>query len=798
MLEQDKLFHIKIGTLIEILKKEIVSGFSDATVVGGVDKFLLKNALQLKPVLGNIKSYSRLDQSNRKKWIDLILKNLTSYDSLDFAYRSNKFRMEFLNQKIDQIPKINFPGKTKIHSIKLFSELGIKTIFDLITYFPYRYNDFSDICKISELKYGEFQTVFVEVMDVFAVGKNIKRPIIKTVLFDSTGSIEVIWFNQPYIRNVMKVGLKFFISGKLSDSRGKLVFENPEYESFKNPEELMHTGRLVPVYSSTDGVNQKSLRRIIANAVNEFYIYLPDPIKKCFLDRLDLITLNDSIQKIHYPNSELDILKSKRRLAFSELFNIQLAVLQRKKDLAQASPKIKLESNFILDFEKILPFSLTNSQKSVIKEIFNDLKSGISMSRLLQGDVGSGKTVVALAAMLGVIRNGFQSALMAPTELLAEQHFQTIMKIFSENKILRDENFYKEIEVKFLKHSLKVGLLIGGISQENKTSIQKLLSDGEIDLVVGTHSLIQEKVEIPKLALAIVDEQHRFGVMQRQLLVGNESRPHLLMMSATPIPRSLAFTVYGDLDISVINEMPIGRQPIKTILIEYDDINRGYELLESEIKKGRQGFIVCPLIEDSEKLSTSSAMEVFHRLSNSIFSKYQMELIHGRLNYKEKDKIMNKFSSGEIDILVSTTVIEVGIDVPNASVMLIEGAERFGLAQLHQLRGRVGRGRFQSLCLLISMSSGGDALDRMKVLESVDDGFELAEHDLRIRGPGDFVGTRQSGLADLKIANLMDYELINLTRNEALNLLSVDPSLSKSSHRLLRDEVKFILDRLKV
>jgi len=270
------------------------------------------------------------------------------------------------------------------------------------------------------------------------------------------------------------------------------------------------------------------------------------------------------------------------------------------------------------------------------------------------------------------------------------------------------------------------------------------------------------------------------------------------MMSATPIPRSLAFTVYGDLDISVINEMPIGRQPIKTILIEYDDINRGYELLESEIKKGRQGFIVCPLIEDSEKLSTSSAMEVFHRLSNSIFSKYQMELIHGRLNYKEKDKIMNKFSSGEIDILVSTTVIEVGIDVPNASVMLIEGAERFGLAQLHQLRGRVGRGRFQSLCLLISMSSGGDALDRMKVLESVDDGFELAEHDLRIRGPGDFVGTRQSGLADLKIANLMDYELINLTRNEALNLLSVDPSLSKSSHRLLRDEVKFILDRLKV
>ena len=434
----------------------------------------------------------------------------------------------------------------------------------------------------------------------------------------------------------------------------------------------------------------------------------------------------------------------------------------------------------------------------MIKEIFNDLKSGISMSRLLQGDVGSGKTVVDLAAMLGVIRNGFQSALMAPTELLAEQHFQTIMKIFSENKILRDENFYKEIEVKFLKHSLKVGLLIGGISQENKTSIQKLLSDGEIDLVVGTHSLIQEKVEIPKLALAIVDEQHRFGVMQRQLLVGNESKPHLLMMSATPIPRSLAFTVYGDLDISVINEMPIGRQPIKTILIEYDDINRGYELLESEIKKGRQGFIVCPLIEDSEKLSTSSAMEVFHRLSNSIFSKYQMELIHGRLNYKEKDKIMNKFSSGEIDILVSTTVIEVGIDVPNASVMLIEGAERFGLAQLHQLRGRVGRGRFQSLCLLISMSSGGDALDRMKVLESVDDGFELAEHDLRIRGPGDFVGTRQSGLADLKIANLMDYELINLARNEALNLLSIDPSLSKSSHRLLRDEVKFILDRLKV
>ena len=797
MLEHDKLFYIKIGTLIELLNKEIVSGFLDGTVVGGVDKFLLKNAHQFKPVLGNIKAYSRLDKSNRRQWVEQILKSLSIYNSPDFIYKSQKFRIEFLNQKIDQIPKVNLPGKTKVHSIKLFYELGIKTIFDLITYFPYRYNDFSDICKISELKYGEFQTVFVEVMDVFTVGKNIKRPIIKTVLFDNTGSIEVIWFNQPYIRNVMKVGLKFFISGKLSDFRGKLVFENPEYENFKNPEELMHTGRLVPVYSSTDGVNQKSLRRIIANAVNEFYIYLPDPIEKSFLDRLDFICLNDSIKKIHYPNSELDISKSKRRLAFGELFNIQLAVLQRKKDFAQASQKIILESNFISDFENILPFNLTNSQKNVIKEIFNDVESGVSMSRLLQGDVGSGKTVVALAAMLGVIRNGYQSALMAPTELLAEQHFHTIMKIFSKNEILKDENFYKEIGVKFLGDSLKIGLLIGGISKENKTSIQKLLSDGEIDLIVGTHSLIQDKVEIPKLALAIVDEQHRFGVMQRQLLVDNESRPHLLMMSATPIPRSLAFTVYGDLDISVINEMPIGRQPIKTILIEYADINRGYELLESEIKKGRQAFIVCPLIEDSDKLSTSSAMEVFNRLSNSVFSKYQMELIHGRLNYKEKDKIMNKFSSGEIDILVSTTVIEVGIDVPNASVMLIEGAERFGLAQLHQLRGRVGRGRFQSLCLLISMSSGGDALERMKVLESVDDGFELAEHDLRIRGPGDFVGTRQSGLADLKIADLMDYELINLARNEALNLLSIDPNLSKSSNKLLRNEVKFIIDRLK-
>lgn len=798
MLEQDRLFYIKIGTLIEILNKEIVAGFSDGTVVGGVDKFLLKNTSQLKPVLGNIKIYSRLDKSNRKQWVEGISKSLSTYNSQDFTYKSQKLRIEFLNQKIDKIPKINLPRKTKIHSIKLFSELGIQTIFDLITHFPSRYNDFSDIRKISELKYGEFQTVFVEVMDIFTIGKNIKRPIIKTVLFDSTGSVEVIWFNQPYIRNVMKIGSKFFISGKPSDFRGKLVFENPEYENFKNPEELMHTGRLVPVYSSTDGINQKSLRRIIANAVNEFAIYLPDPIEKPFLDHLNFISLNDSIQKIHYPDSELDISKSKRRLSFGELFNIQLAVLQRKKDLAQASPKIKLESNFISDFESLLPFTLTRSQKNVIDEIFNDIKSGISMSRLLQGDVGSGKTVVALAAMLGVVRNGFQSALMAPTELLAEQHFNTIMKIFSKNKVLKDENFYKEIEVRFLSNSLKVGLLIGGISQENKIFIQKLLSDGEIDLIVGTHALIQEKVDIPKLALAIVDEQHRFGVMQRQLLVNNNSRPHLLMMSATPIPRSLAFTVYGDLDISVINEMPIGRQPIKTILIEYYDRNRGYELLESEILKGRQGFIVCPLIEESEKLLTSSAMEVFNRLSNSIFSEYKMELIHGRLNYKEKDEIMNKFSSGEIDILVSTTVIEVGIDVPNASVMLIEGAERFGLAQLHQLRGRVGRGGFESLCLLISMSSEGNALDRMKVLESVDDGFELAEHDLSLRGPGDFAGTRQSGLTDLKIADLMDHKLINLARNEALNLLSTDPNLSKSSHKLLRDEVKFILDRLKV
>ena len=798
MLDQDKLFSVKIGTLIDILNKEIVTECRDLNVVGGLDKFLLNNAYYFKPVLGNIKAYSRLDIFNREKWIQGILKSLSLYNHLEFLFESDKLRKEFLNQKIDQISKINFPRKSKIDSIRLFSELGIKTIYDLITYFPYRYNDFSDIRKIADLKYGEFQTVFVEVMDVFTVGKNIKRPIIKAVLFDNTGTIEVIWFNQSYIRNIMKVGSKFFISGKPSDFNGKLVFENPEYENFKDPEELIHTGRLVPVYPLTDGVNQKSLRRIIASAVNEFSVYLPDPIQQSLLERLDLISLNDSILRIHYPNSVFDISKSKRRLSFGELFNIQLAVLQRKKDLIQSSPKIELELNFISDFEKILPFSLTNSQRNTIREIFNDMGSGVSMSRLLQGDVGSGKTVVALAAMFGVVQKGFQCALMAPTELLAEQHFNTIMKMLFNNKLLVDEDYYKQIEVRFLGKSLKIGLLIGGLSQQHKISIQKLLSNGEIDLVVGTHALIQDQVKIPKLALAIIDEQHRFGVEQRQLLVEHEFNPHFLMMSATPIPRSLAFTVFGDLDISVINEMPIGRQAIKTILIPEGNRNHGYELLDLEIKKGRQGFVVCPLIEESDKLFTSSAIEVFNRLSNSVFSKYEIELIHGRLSYKEKEKIMKRFSSGEIDILVSTTVIEVGIDVPNASVMLIEGAERFGLAQLHQLRGRVGRGKFESLCLLISMNSGEDALERMKVLETVDDGFELAEHDLRIRGPGDFVGTRQSGLTDLKIADLMDHELINLARNEALDLLSSDHDLSHVPHRLLRDEVKLIIDRLKV
>jgi ATP-dependent DNA helicase RecG len=494
---------------------------------------------------------------------------------------------------------------------------------------------------------------------------------------------------------------------------------------------------------------------------------------------------------MHYPASANEKEGARFRLAFDELLLLQLSLIRRKR-LWQKNDEglgLKPHDEVVAGFVRSLPFELTGAQKRVLDEILFDIQEPRPMSRLLQGDVGSGKTAVAVAVLLLVAANGFQGAMMAPTEILAEQHFWSVSKMLTEDSVTRDEDGIISVDVDYLDRSLTVGLLTGSQSKKSKLALHERIASGEVDIVIGTHAVIQDEVDIPNLALAVVDEQHRFGVMQRAALRGKGKRPHLLAMTATPIPRSLIQTVYGDMDSSAIDEMPPGRLGIKTRWVESGKRNAAYGFIRKEVTKGRQAFIVCPLIEESEVLQTRAATNEYERLSREVFPDLNIGLLHGRMPFAEKESLMENFKSGELDVLVATPVVEVGIDIPNATVMFVDGAERFGLSQLHQFRGRVGRGEHQSYCLLLTDSPGEEAVDRLKIVEKVTDGFVLAEEDLRLRGPGDYLGTRQSGLPDFKVARITDQDILTLARHEALRILDADPGLSKQENSLLVTQV---------
>jgi len=566
------------------------------------------------------------------------------------------------------------------------------------------------------------------------------------------------------------------------------VFESPEWELAED-KELVHTGRLIPLYPLTRGLHPRQVRKLLKEVVDQWAWQVADFLPAELKERCNLLELPQAISQAHYPDDEIARDKARVRLAFDELFLLQLGVLGKKRDWQESQPgsPLSIQTSVFDTFLKSLPFELTAAQHSVLKEILADLQKPQPMCRLLQGEVGSGKTIVATTALLMAAANDYQGAFMAPTEILAEQHFTNISQLLSRAGREEEGESYLRSFSGILPQPLTVALLIGDINQVRKQGLQQRIQDGSIDIAIGTHALIQKGVEFHRLGFAVVDEQHRFGVAQRSALRQKGFSPHVLVMTATPIPRTLALTLYGDLDLSVIDQLPPGRQAVKTKWLQPRQRDSAYAFLRRQVAGGRQAFIICPLVEESEAIQAKAAIAEHQRLSAEVFPELKLGLLHGRMPAAEKDEVMRHFRSGKLNILVSTPVVEVGIDVPNATVMLIESADRFGLSQLHQFRGRVGRGQEQSYCMLLAQNPSEIGRQRLDSIENIQDGFALAEEDLKLRGPGEFFGTRQSGLPDLRMAKLSDVALLELARREAITLFQTDPTLDK--YQLLAKEL---------
>jgi ATP-dependent DNA helicase RecG len=670
-----------------------------------------------------------------------------------------------------------------------FKRLGVETIRDLLYFFPHRHLDYSQRKYISQLTEGEEQTIIANVWQAQVIMPGGRRST-EAIVGDETGNVRVVWFNNPYLVKKLPTNTRVVLSGRVGLFGGQLVFESPEWELLED-KELIHTGRLVPLYPLTQGLHPRQVRKLMKEVVDQWAWQVEDFLPAELRQRCNLLELPQAIAQAHFPESEAAKDRARFGLAFDELLLLQLGVLARKRDWQESQPghSFSVKTPVLDAFLGSLPFKLTAAQHRTLGEILADLEKPRPMSRLLQGEVGSGKTVVAAAALLVGAASGYQGAFMAPTEILAEQHFANVSQLLSRTgeQVGGEDNLRTCSGL--LPRPLTLALLIGGISQARKQEVQRLIASGDIDIVIGTHALIQEGVEFPRLGLAVVDEQHRFGVTQRSALRQKGFNPHVLVMTATPIPRTLALTLYGDLDLSVIDELPPGRQVVKTKWLKPSQRDSAYAFLRRQVAEGRQAFIICPLVEESEAIEAKAAVAEYERLSEEVFPDLRLGLIHGRMSVAEKDEVMHRFRSGELNVLVSTPVVEVGIDVPNAAVMLVESADRFGLSQLHQFRGRVGRGQEQSYCMLLAENPSEIGRERLDIIGKIYDGFQLAEEDLRLRGPGEFFGTRQSGLPDLRLAKLSDVALLELARNEAIRLFEQDPGLKKPEHSLLAKEL---------
>ncbi len=840
-----------LETLVKILKLERSSRYQDKSVIGGLHAFALKwreeahrqakikeHHLLVDEIVGLIAQYVEIrDENERARAIRHMLRRITnrvpptdplpplpegltpwggsdsgaepestpepspkSSEEVPAAVKSDADKVEAAAPEPTKTSDLNQPtmvvkgvgGKT---ADKL-ANLGIHTVRDLIYHLPRRYDDYRQMTPLYKLKPGVRTAVIGSIQEVTKIPNRSGKPRIKVILSDSSGTLDVWFFNQPWLLNTFKRGMRLVLRGKTDLYLGKVTMSQPEWEEVDIND--VQKGQIVPIYALTEGIGNRTMRSLTESALDAWGAGIPDFMPESVLERTDFLPLSRALEKAHRPESWDDIKRARTRLTFDELVTLQLGVLQKRREW-QSVPGMPftVEDAWLEDAVGRLPFALTGAQSQALSEIRGDMATNLPMNRLLQGDVGSGKTVIAVLAMLIAVGNGAQAALMAPTSVLAEQHYRGINKLLQSYPEMfegwkaaqgPEQMALPGDEVEPAQKPI-ARLLTGATPAAERDEILRGLADGTLPVVIGTHALIQEGVEFQKLGLAVIDEQHRFGVGQRGAMRGKGTNPHLLVMTATPIPRTLALTAYADLDLSVLDEMPPGRQPIETRVLHPVERTRAYRFIDAQINKGHQAYVIYPLVEDSDKIDAPGAVEEYERLQE-FFPNRRLGLVHGRLPQDEKDSVMRAFGAGEIDILVATSVIEVGIDVPNATVIMIEGADRFGLAQLHQFRGRVGRGEAQSYCLLLGDIESADSRIRLEAMEETNDGFKLAELDWQMRGAGDLLGPRQSGLSAIRWAEEWDSELVALAQREARTLYAEDPALELPEHARLAARVR--------